>query len=136
MSLIYYLAHYDVPENQEQQRGYAPAAATKVSYIISAIEACGHAVEVISPCVTYSNRFHKGCTVPTGQRSSVRLFDTWPFHPRIFRWIGRVITGFELRRYLNRRIGPSDTVIVYHSLSLMSTVRWLKKKKNCRLKKL
>ena len=133
MSRIYYLGYYDTIENIEENRSCYLAATNKMSYIISAIEASGHCVEVVSPSVTRNNRFYKGKTIPIQNQSQVRLFATFPNSPRILRIIGRCITKLQMLIYLLRKLKKGDTVIAYHSLSLIRSIRFLKKIRRIRL---
>lgn len=125
--MVYYLGYYDTLQNKEQWRGVAPTAANKMSYILSSLERAGYNVEIISPAATMKNKFYKGKTTQIGTHSRLKLFSTWPYKPRISRYLGRIHIRLQMYFYFLRNIKQEDTVIVYHSLSIMRAVRLLKK---------
>lgn len=127
MRKIYYLGIYDTIENKQQHRMVAPTAVNKMTYIFSALEKAGYSVDVISPAPTMSNKFFKGKITPIGQHSRLKLFFTWPHKLRLLRFIGRLQIKFQTITYLLSKVKKDDTLIVYHSLSLMRIVRLLKK---------
>lgn len=133
MRRIYYLGHYDTLDNKDENRHYELAASTKMSYILSAMEANGESVEVISPCTTRNNRFYKGKVVPIGKNSRLKLFSTWPYNPRVLRVAGRQLGKIKLFLYIFLKIKKTDTLIAYHALGLMRRLKWLKKLKKFRL---
>ncbi len=132
MSKIIYLAHYDAPDSQER-RSYSPAAAVKIAYIAETIAACGHQVDLISacnciepyPCDGGSRELSEGVVLTTlpscGRGGRVHnIIDTALFIRRLY-------------RYLMRHIQDGDTVIAYHSLILLRTIKRLKRRKKFRL---
>lgn len=127
MSHFYYVGVYDSVENEAENRQYFLAATNKMKYILSAMERKGHTVEVVSPSNTLSHRFYKGKVMPVGERSHVRLFDTWSSGSRVLRVLGRWFTAFQCNWYLLTHLKREDTVLVYHSLHLMRRISWLKK---------
>ncbi len=133
MHAVYYLGYYDTPANQEENRYYELAAANKMTYIVSAIEAGGQAVEVVSPCVTKRSQYFPGKVVPLGKHSRLRLFTTFPQKPRIIRVLGRYLTSTQAFLYLLFKLKKGDTLIAYHSLALMRMIRWLKRLRSFRL---
>lgn len=133
MGQIYYLGYYDIPENKDEGRHYEPAAGSKMTYIISALEELGYPVEVISPSSTRNRKFYPGTVLPIGSKSHLHLFPTWPYRPRILRILGRYLLNKRMMRYLLQHVQPDDVVIAYHSLALMKKIKRLKRLRNPKL---
>lgn len=133
MSHIYYVGVYDSVDNEAENRRYFLAATNKMKYIVSAMERKGHTVEIVSPSNTSNHRFHKGKIMPLGERSCVRLFDTWSSSSRVLRVLGRWITSMECSLYLLTHLKKDDMVLVYHALPMMRRITWLKRLRKVRL---
>lgn len=132
-SKIYYLGYYDVLSNAAENRSYVLAASNKMSYIVSALEAVGKNVEVVSASQTKNPRKYNGKVVSIGEKSQLRLFKTFPWGNKFCRVRSVLFGKWQVFWYLLQHVGKGDTLMAYHSLAYAGLVRILKRLKGFRL---
>ncbi len=130
---IYYLGYYDVPENKSENRNVVLSAATKMSYVITALEALGYSVTVLSASHTKNKRGYKKKSIAIGKRSLLLLPRSLPSGGKLRRIISILYQRVRLALDMIRHLGKGDALLVYHSLAYARLVRWLKKIKGFRL---
>lgn len=132
--MLYYLGYYNCEKIEEEKRMAAPPAINKMGYIISVLsEIPNIKTVVVSPSETSLLHYVKGGMHELSDCVSLKVFDSFRSNNKIIRGFGHVWTKVQLFRFLMKNVTSDDTVIVYHSLSLMNVVRKLKKKKKCNL---
>lgn len=133
MRTVHYLGYYDVPANKPQNRSFAPSAAAKMDYVISALNRSGFAVAVASASQTTDRRSHLGKTTALGDNNTLRLFRTLAWGGIARRIVRSVAMRASVLAYLLKHAKRGETVIVYHSLGYASTVALAKRLKGFRL---
>ena len=130
MTKLYYLAHYSDP-SKYSNRKTAPAADTKIDYIISSLKKLGYDVEVLSFCVDDDRR--KFLERKPGYRIvkngvPVQYFDNYASSYRLFRVLGRIVSWWKISHFLCKKIKGTDCkIVVYHSLGLLKLNKLLQK---------
>lgn len=132
-SKIYYLGYYDVLSNAAENRSHVLAASNKMSYIVSALEAVGKNVEVVSASLTRNTQKYNGKIISIGKKSQLRLFKTFPWGNKFCRVRSVLFGKWQVFWYLLQHVGKGDTLMVYHSLAYAGLVRVLKRLKGFRL---
>lgn len=132
MKKIYYIAHYSDPSTTSNRRA-APAADTKMDYIISSLKKNGYDVEVLSFCADDDRKsiFEKKAGFEISKDGTkVVFFDNYTSRYRILRVLGRWISWRKNLRYIqNHCLGSENIIIIYHSLGLLKVVGYLSRKK-------
>lgn len=126
-----YIIHYDI--NNDEGRGYTLSAVNKANYIIEALNEIGYNVEIISASLTSLKKYSKA--------SKIKISDNV-----LLVKLPAVKTGAGLRKipaYLWRNIAMflflffkvkrNEEILMYHSLSLMRSVKWAKRLKGFKL---
>lgn len=132
--MIYYLGYYNCEQVDAEKRIAAPPAINKMGYIVSVLSKIPDIkTMVISPSETSLHHYVKGGLHELSDRVSLITFDSFRSKNKFIRGFGHIWTKTQLLRFLMTHVKFDDTVIVYHSLSLMNVVKKLKKKKNCNL---
>lgn len=133
MKSIKYIAYYNTGDNSEE-RVVFPAASTKISTISNSIGEMGVKVDILSSSNTTSKKSNSPKKVKQIS-DNIRLILT-----KGYRRGGKLrnkISGllFKLSFLLScvRNIKKGDTVIVYHSLNYIRSIKWLKKYKKIKL---
>ena len=128
MKKVYYIGYYS-DLNGVQDRKTAPAADTKMSYIIESLKNIGYEVEVISFCEENSrNRIIKKYDEYDINEKShkVHFFKTYTSKYRIIRVIGRWFTWLSQKKYLQKNcLNEECKIIKYHSLGLLKLLKFL-----------
>ena len=127
MKKIYYLAYYDIEENQEEHRNFVLSAANKISYIINALEKLGFSVEVVSASQTLNKTAYSEKVIPIGNQSKLRLFKTLPWGNKFRRIISLLYQRKQIYNFLVKRVTKEDIVLVYHSLSYLKLLKKAKR---------
>lgn len=133
MSKIIYLGHF---ADGQEKRNVSPAGVTMMNYIIESINAAGYDLTVLSPAGLSGNE--------TGPRVVRRLNPQTtcvylPTSPKSPRWMlparlkDRSSRRHALEQELERSVQDGDTLVVYHSTTLMDAVAKLRKKRDFRL---
>ena len=132
--MIYYLGYYSCEQIAAEKRVAAPPAMNKMGYVISVLsEIVSDKAMVVSPSETSSCQYVKGSIHEIKEHIFLKTFDSLHSRNKLLRGVGHKLTKSQLFRYLRRHIRPEDTLMVYHSLALMETVRKIKQIKKCRL---
>lgn len=132
MAKTVYLAHYD----DQNKRYTSPAGIAVMSYIIGALSRCEKKVTVLSSALSKTH-----APMP---RERLRLLDNvellYPALPACphaknypARYLRRLRHARLLEDELLHLLEDGDTLVVYHDLSLISTVRRVRQKKRIRL---
>ena len=128
MKKVYYIGYYS-DLNGVQDRKTAPAADTKMSYIIESLKNIGYEVEVISFCEENSrNRIIKKYDEYDINEKShkVHFFKTYTSKYRIIRVIGRWFTWLSQKKYIQKNcLNEECKIIIYHSLGLLKLLKFL-----------
>lgn len=132
--MIYYLGYYACGQTNAEIRVAAPPAINKMGYVIYVLsEIPDVRTVVVSPSGTGLHRYVRGSEHKLYDRVSLKTFDSFSSKNKVIRGLGYIWTRAHLLHFLMTNVNTDDTVVVYHSLSLMNVVRKLKKKINCRL---
>lgn len=132
MKKIYYIGHYSDPSGSSKRKT-APAADTKMDYIISSLKKVGYDVEVLSFCVDDDRKsvFEKKSGYEIEKNGThVVFFTNYTSKFRILRVIGRAFSWIKIRKYLCKKcLGNESKVVIYHSLGLLKVIDLFDKKK-------
>ena len=132
MKKIYYIGHYSDPSGNSKRKT-APAADTKMDYIISSLKKVGYDVEVLSFCVDDDRKsvFEKKSGYEIEKNGThVVFFTNYTSKFRILRVIGRAFSWIKIRKYLCKKcLGNESKVVIYHSLGLLKVIDLFDKKK-------
>ena len=132
--MTYYLGHYICDLLSNERRWGALPTMNKMGYIISALtEITPNKAMVLSPCETGSKQLVKGQTHRLNDKIELRTFHSRNSDNRILRRCYHMMTETHLYLFLLKHVTKDDTLIVYHSLALMSIVKRIKRLKKCRL---
>lgn len=132
--MVYYIGYYNCENIANEARVASPAAMNKMGYVITALdEVVKDEAMVVSPCETQLYRYVKGSISKIANRVSLKTFGSFHSKWKGIRILGHAWTKLQFLLFLLRRVKPTDTVIVYHSLALMRIVKALKNIKKCRL---
>lgn len=133
MSKIVYVCYYSTERNP---RHISPAGVTLGGYVIDSISRLGKALTVFSPAQSTT-----GCEIerqiePLNDKATaifMKCFKKYGRKNLPMRFIQKIKRERELEKELDSLIENGDTVIVYHSLSLMNVITKLRKKKSFKL---
>ncbi len=132
MKKIYYIGYYSDPSGNSKRKT-APAADTKMDYIISSLKKVGYDVEVLSFCVDDDRKsfFGKKSGYEIEKNGTrVVFFTNYTSKFRILRVIGRALSWIKIRKYLCKKcLGNESKVVIYHSLGLFKVIDLFDKKK-------
>lgn len=132
MKKIYYIGYYSDPSGKSKRKT-APAADTKMDYIISSLKKVGYDVEVLSFCVDDDRKsaFEKKSGYEIEKNGTrVVFFTNYTSKFRIFRVIGRALSWIKIRKYFCKKcLGNESKVVIYHSLGLLKVIDLFYKKK-------
>ena len=131
MKKIYYIGYYSDPSNTSKRKT-APAADTKMDYIISIMKKIGYDVVVLSFCVDDDRKsfFEKKVGYQIEKNgTSIVFFTNYASKFRLLRVIGRAISWIKIRKYLYKKcLGNESKVVIYHSLGLLKVINLFSKK--------
>lgn len=125
---VFYLGYYTTESCRNENRKSILAATNKMTYIIEAIEKCGHAVDVISASHTMNSVKYPAKCVNIGEKSRLHLFATLPWGNRIKRVLSRRYSLREVYRFIVGNLTADDILIAYHSVAYMPLIEKAKKK--------
>ena len=131
MKKVYYIGYYS-DLNGAQNRKTAPAADTKMSYIIESLKNIGYDVEVISFCEENSRdkiiKKYDEYEINV-KNNKIHFFKTYTSKYRIIRVIGRWFTWLSQKKYIQENcLNEECKIIIYHSLGLLKLLKFLNKK--------
>ena len=133
MSKIIYVCHYDV---EKGTRITSPAGLTLMNYVINSINSLGYDLTVFSPAQQNNTSAKNRETVKINEKTdaifmrSIKRFTKFKLPPR-FIYLKQIDN--QIYKELKELVEEGDTVIVYHSLSLINAVTRLRKEKNFKL---
>lgn len=131
MSKVVYLAHYDLPGGQ---RLTSPAGTTVMHYVMDSLEHIKKETILISPAAamkklpreeTQNGAHTKIVLLPTSKKPNN--------HNILLRYFSILHDRKRLANELLAQLEDGDTLIVYHSLALMKTVRQIIKQRKITL---
>lgn len=128
MNRIYYLGYYDIEKNKSENRNYTLAATNKMTYIIEALESCGHPVDVISASQTLNPVKCPAKCEKIGEMSQLHLFSSLPWGNKAQRVVSRFHALHQVYQFIIENLTDGDLLIVYHSLAYMSLLTKAKRK--------
>lgn len=132
--MLYYLGYYSCELLEDQNRRAAPPAMNKMNYIIHVIsENLEKKLMVISPAVTGIRKWMKGRKQKLNGNCELKTFDSFDSKIKPVRVLGLLLTKLEMFLFLIFNVKCDDTLIVYHSMALISAVMAVKKLKKCKL---
>ncbi|MBQ9151952.1 MAG: LicD family protein [Clostridia bacterium] len=126
------LVHYDLPDSDEERVCHLPAY-TKTNYLFHCFKRLGFETYVLSASQTRGKRSVGKRFVQLDGTTVLELLPSRGRGGRVRNGINRAVFGFRLFARLMRLVKRGDTLWVYHSLGLMSVLRWLKRFKRFRL---
>lgn len=128
-----YIANFDIPENIRQQRSVNLAAVNVMSYISELINDVDQ-IEIISPSRTLSKRgVYKATKIKLSNGILLRLPLTIGVSSRIGRIISILLVQIWLLWILLFECKHNETVLVYHSVSLMPIIKFTQRLKRFNL---
>lgn len=131
MKKIYYIGYYS-DLSGKQDRKTAPAADTKMSYIIESLKNIGYEVEVISFCEENSRDkvIKKYDEYDINKKNcKIHFFKTYTSKYRVIRVVGRWFTWLSQKKYIQKNcINEESKIIIYHSLGLLKLLKFLNRK--------
>lgn len=128
MNRIYYLGYYDIEKNKSENRNYTLAATNKMTYIIEALESCGHPVDVISASQTLNPVKCPAKCEKIGEMSQLHLFSSPPWGNKARRVVSRFYALHQVYQFIIENLTDGDLLIVYHSLAYISLLTKAKRK--------
>ena len=128
-----YIANFDIPENSSQQRSINLAAANVMAYIGDVLNEI-EPLQIISPTRTLSKKgFYNSKKILLKNGAVLRL----PFTIGTSSKLGRLISIFLVQLWL---IGillfgckRGETIVVYHSISLIPVIKFIQRIKKFNL---
>lgn len=132
MKKIYYIGYYSDP-SENSNRKAAPAADTKMDYIINSMKKNGYEVIVLSFCVDDDRKVIFG--KKTGfeiYKNGIKViyFTNYTSKFRILRIIGRAISWIAIKQYLRKHcLNNECKIVIYHSLGLLKVLDWFDRMK-------
>ena len=131
MAKIIYLAHYNA---SLQGREASPAGTTVMSYVIECLDSLGKKTVVVSPARSKNALPREEIEVSSNIKlvfmESFKKSNKNNYFKRYFR---HKKLERALMKELLKQVEDGDTLLVYHSLSLMKFVKKIKKKRNITL---
>ena len=131
MSKVVYLAHYDLPGGQ---RSTSPAGTTVIRYVINSLENIKKQTVLISPARSIKELPRE--EIQNGEHTKIVLLPTLK-RPNKYNIPCRYINNLRQRKNLEaellNHLEDGDILMVYHSLSLIKTVRKIIKKRKITL---
>ncbi len=131
MSAIKYIIHYDI--NTDEGRNFALSAVNKANYIIETLAELGYSVEIISASLISSKKCARGSKLKLSDKVSLTKLPAVKSKGIIGKIIAHIWQKIALLIYLLFNTHKGDTVIVYHSLSLINIIKCIKKIKRINL---
>ena len=132
--VLYYVGYYSCDLIRGEQRIVAPAAESKMEYIIQALsQTTDEAFEVVSPAQTSARCFFKGKKQEIQDRVFLKTFPSFNSKSKPLRVLGHFLTRLAFFVYLLVHIKREDHLLVYHSLAYMNTIKHIQKLKKCKL---
>lgn len=134
MKKLYFIGHYSDPAETSNRKA-APAADTKMDYIIESIKKIGYEVEVLSFCTDDDRKAvfeEKPGYEICKNGTRVVFFTNYASKYRVLRVAGRMLAWLKTKQYLCEHcLDEESSILIYHSLGLFRVIDllWKKKKK-------
>ena len=119
-----YLSFYDT-SNQEG-RARCLSATNKMDYICKSLVAIGENVEIVSASMTSPKGNFKGRVEQIGEGITLKLFSAYKWGNVFQKIWAMILSKLVLFFYLLFHVKRGETLLVYHALGYMSTLRWAK----------
>lgn len=129
--MIKVIAHFNTLENTEQ-RSIFLAACNKLNYIVERIGK-NEKVEIISASNTTLKLDCPKKEKFLSDNVKLTLLKGYARGGWLTSKISTLKFRFQLHKYLKKNIKSNDTILVYHSLSLINIIKKIKKKTHCKL---
>lgn len=127
---IFYLGYYSDIDNN---RKTAPAADTKIDYVLESLKSFSNDIELLSFCyVDDRSRILKKYKGYVNDKNGIKIryFSTYSSKYRVIRVIGRFFTWLEQKKYIKEHcLSNNSNIIIYHSLLLLRIYKLLNKYK-------
>ncbi|MBE7027141.1 MAG: glycosyltransferase family 4 protein [Ruminococcaceae bacterium] len=133
MKEVIYLGHYDTADNSEENRAYWLASTNKMDYIANSIKKNGYKVTIVSASKTRNKKRCKGHIYQLADNEQLILFPSFGFNGFFSRCLRKIQTDWHLIVYFLKNIQKGQPVIVYHSLTYLKLIIFLKKIINFKL---
>lgn len=131
MSKVVYIAHYDFPNGE---RSTSPAATTVIRYMINSLEKIKKQTVLVSPALSKKTLPRE--EIINGEHTKVVLLPTLK-KPKKYDFPARLLRHLRQQKALENellsQLEDGDTLLVYHSLSLINAVRKIFKKRKISL---
>lgn len=133
MKKLKYIAFYDLPEYEHEKRSVNLASTNIVGYMAKTM-ADGRTIEIISPARTLVEKsFFPSHKRALDNNITLTMPSTFLLSGTIGRYLSIVYNMVWLFLYLLIHVKRKETIVVYHSLSLMTVLRIVKRIKECSL---
>jgi glycosyltransferase involved in cell wall biosynthesis len=119
-----YLSFYDTSDKEGRAR--CLAATNKMDYICKSLVAIGENVEIISASMTSSKGNFKGRVEQIDDGITLKLFSAYKWGNVFQKVWAMILSKLVLFFYLLFHVKRGETLLVYHALGYMSTLRWAK----------
>lgn len=130
---IKYLVCYDTEMNKEQERAFAPSAATVVKSVLSTLKETGCDVEMVSFCSTRGSKRVPKTRYQTEEGFHIQLFESFGTGNLVKRVVNHFYMKLQYFLYLLFNIKKDEIVIAYHSPYHINILCFLKRIKKFRL---
>lgn len=131
MRKLRFLIHYDINKNEE--RIISLAATNKADYIVGVLNDIDIDVEIISASLISKKGYIHGSKIEIGDKLHLIKFPAFKWGNLIQKILAYIWSNAAIFFYLMTHIKKNETIIVYHSLRLMSSVYIAKKLKRFNL---
>ena len=131
MKNIKYLIHYDV--DSSEGRSKVLSATNKADYVTESLNQIGYNVEIISASLTSNKGYIKGTKTKISDNITLIKLPAFKWGNKIQKLIAYLWNDIALFLYLLLKVKKNEELVVYHSLSLMKIVRYVKKIKKFKL---
>lgn len=115
---IKYIASFDIDSNKVENRMNMLSSANKINYIITVLNELGYCVDVISYSHTLNKKCYSGKLIKWGD-NTIKLFPTTWRGGALFKILNLLVLNTSLFFYLLFHVHREDTVIMYHSYSIL-----------------
>ena len=112
---IRYFSYYGCSDPL-RQRDNSPAADSKIDYIISAVNRCGYAVDLISCANSATGHFLHGYIEKKSNGNTLRYFSRLGNRSRMARAVNHFFMKFQFLLWGLFNLRRNEEVLVYHSL--------------------
>lgn len=131
---IKYVAFYDIEDIKRENRQTNLAATNKIDYICSVLVKNNYRVKIISPSWTKNVKgFYNGKIKDISENIKLKIFSTFGVKTRPMRLLKYKFSLLQVFIYLLVNIKAYETIIVYHSPSLINLIKLIKKIKRCKV---